>query len=40
MKTTDITTEEKRALLYDWICNMDSEALDAILVEFLDFENE
>ena len=40
MKTLDITEDEKRALLYDWIRNMDSEGLDAILIEFLDFENE
>ena len=33
-----MTLDEKRSALYSWIRNLDEEALDALIVEYLDGE--
>lgn len=31
-----MTLDEKRKALYDWIKNLDEEALDQLIIEYLD----
>lgn len=38
MNTEEMTLDEKRNALYDWIRNLDEEALDALIIEYLDGE--
>jgi hypothetical protein len=35
MDIEDITLEEKREMLYDWIRNLDEEAIDSLIQEYI-----
>lgn len=37
MNLEDMTPDEKRIALYDWIRNLDEEALDELIKEYLDY---
>ena len=38
MKINEMTLDEKRSALYSWLRNLDEEALNSLIIEYLDGE--